>query len=94
MTNIAIKVENLTKRYRIGLKEEMPDTIVGALTSWLKAPFQNFRQLRRLTTFDDERRSPNGHPSSILHLQEPKATTSSTPSKMSPSRQGPELVEG
>jgi lipopolysaccharide transport system ATP-binding protein len=61
MSDIAIKVENLSKRYRIGLKEEKPDTIVGALTSWFKAPFQNFRQLRRLSHFGDESQSPNGN---------------------------------
>ena len=35
MSDLAIKVENLSKRYRIGLKEELPDTIMGAMTSWL-----------------------------------------------------------
>lgn len=33
MRNIAIKVENISKRYRIGLKEELHDTFLGALTS-------------------------------------------------------------
>jgi lipopolysaccharide transport system ATP-binding protein len=72
MTNIAIKVENLTKRYRLGLKEELPETFIGALTGWLKAPLANYRNLRRLTSFDDERRmtnddrhSPNGHSSLV-----------------------------
>lgn len=56
MSHIAIKVENLSKRYRIGLKDEMPDTFVGAVISWLKAPVANFRQLRKLSHF-----SENGH---------------------------------
>lgn len=56
MTDIAIKVENLSKRYRIGLKEELPDTFAGAMISWLKMPVTNFRQLRRLSHF-----SRNGH---------------------------------
>jgi len=60
MSNIAIKVENLSKRYRIGLKEELPETFVGAITSWLKAPCQNFRDLRKLSHFDDDPPSPNG----------------------------------
>ena len=51
MSDIAIKVENLSKRYRIGLKEELPDTFVGAATNFLRTPFQNLRQLRRLTRF-------------------------------------------
>ncbi len=56
MSDIAIKVQNLSKRYRIGLKEEMPDTLVGAMTAWLKSPIANFRQLRKLSHFSD-----NGH---------------------------------
>ena len=31
MNDIAIKVENLSKRYRISLKEEMPETVVTAM---------------------------------------------------------------
>ena len=57
MTNIAIKVENLSKRYRIGLEEELPDTLVGALTQAVKRPLRNWRRLRRLTHF--ERRTTN-----------------------------------
>jgi len=51
MPNPVITVENLSKAYRIGLKEEIPDTLVGAATSWLKAPLRNFKRLRRLNTF-------------------------------------------
>jgi lipopolysaccharide transport system ATP-binding protein len=51
MSDIAIKVENLSKRYRIGLKDELPETLVGAATNFLRTPFQNLRQLRRLTRF-------------------------------------------
>lgn len=56
MTDIAIRVENLSKRYRIGLKEEMSDTLFGTLKTWLKLPISNFRQLRRLSHFNE-----NGH---------------------------------
>ncbi len=51
MSSPAISVENLTKAYRIGLKEEIPDTLMSAATGWLKAPFNNFHRLRRLNTF-------------------------------------------
>lgn len=62
MSDIAIKVENLTKRYRIGLKELQPETLAGAVTGWLKAPFQNYRKLSRLSHF-----SENGHdPDDVL----------------------------
>jgi len=54
MSDIAIKVESLSKRYRIGLKEKMHDTLYGALISWVKAPFSNFSNLLKLTRFDEQ----------------------------------------
>ena len=50
MSSPVITVENLSKAYRIGLKEEIPDTIVGAMTGWLKAPLRNWKRLRSLDT--------------------------------------------
>ena len=55
MSDVAIRVEHLSKRYRIGLAEERPDTLVGAARSWLGSPLQNVRRLRRLTAFDNGR---------------------------------------
>jgi lipopolysaccharide transport system ATP-binding protein len=54
MSETAIKVENLSKLYRIGLKEQIHDTITGAMVSWLKAPLKNLRNLRRLNTFNGD----------------------------------------
>ncbi len=48
---LAIRVENLSKAYRIGLKEEIPDTLLGAATNLLKSPFRKLRELRELDTF-------------------------------------------
>ncbi len=53
MSDVAIRVEKLGKRYRIGLKEELHDTLGGALVSWLKSPVENSRRLRKLSTFSD-----------------------------------------
>ncbi len=53
MSDIAIQVENLSKRYRIGRQEERPETLVGAALGWLKAPVDNFRQLRQLSRFQE-----------------------------------------
>jgi hypothetical protein len=53
---------------RFGLQEERPDTLLGALTAWLKAPFQNFRQLRRLSHFEDEGQSSNGNTQYAIRL--------------------------
>jgi lipopolysaccharide transport system ATP-binding protein len=58
MSDIAIRVENLSKRYRIGLKEEMPDTLIAAMTNWFKSPLANFRQLRKLSHFSDNGYDP------------------------------------
>ncbi|MBC8185068.1 ABC transporter ATP-binding protein [candidate division KSB1 bacterium] len=51
MSDIAIKVENISKRYRIGLKEELHDTLIGSLTSWVKYPLSNFRRVQKLSKF-------------------------------------------
>ncbi len=56
MTDIAIRVENLSKRYpsnnlrtrRIGRKEETHDTMVGAMTGFVRRPIHDVRRLRRL----------------------------------------------
>ena len=50
MPRPVISVENLSKAYRIGLKEEMPDTLVGAMKNVATAPWRNFHRLRRLNT--------------------------------------------
>ncbi|NOY44889.1 MAG: ABC transporter ATP-binding protein, partial [Deltaproteobacteria bacterium] len=52
MSDIAIQIENLSKLYRLGRKEDRHDTLVGTLFSVLKAPVQNFKHLRSLTRFD------------------------------------------
>ncbi len=54
MTKTVIQVNNLSKRYRIGLKEKRHDTFVGQLGAILKAPIDNFRQLRSMSKFGAE----------------------------------------
>ncbi len=53
MSDIAIRVENLSKAYRIGLREQKHDTLGAALVSWAKSPLENFRKLRKLSHFDN-----------------------------------------
>lgn len=62
MTDIAIRVENLSKRYRIGIKEEVPDSLGGALAGWFKSPVANYRRLRSLSNFNENGGEP--HPKS------------------------------
>jgi lipopolysaccharide transport system ATP-binding protein len=54
MSNIAIKVENISKCYRIGLNEELYDTLGGALVGWLKSPISNFKRVQKLSKFTND----------------------------------------
>ena len=54
MNELAIKVENLSKKYRIGIKEEIHDTFVANMVSWIKSPFSNFNRLKKLSKFNQD----------------------------------------
>ncbi|MEM8598304.1 MAG: ABC transporter ATP-binding protein [Bacteroidota bacterium] len=54
MSRPAIRVENLGKRYRIGVEEEKHETLLGSIGSWFTAPVSNYRRLRDLSHFDDD----------------------------------------
>jgi len=49
-----ITVEALSKAYRIGHKEKIPDTLVGAAKTWITSPLQNLCELRRLDTLIED----------------------------------------
>jgi len=49
-----IQVENLSKRYRIGLKEEQSTTLAGRIGNIIKAPFKNLKNLRNMNRFGVE----------------------------------------
>ena len=51
--DIAIKVEAISKRYRIGLKEEIHDSLFSAMADFVKGPIKNYRKYRSLYKFDD-----------------------------------------
>ena len=53
MSDVVIRVENLSKRYRIGLKDEIHKTLVGAVADFATRPIKNLRKLRGLSTFRD-----------------------------------------
>jgi lipopolysaccharide transport system ATP-binding protein len=46
----AIIVTELSKLYRLGLKEDLHDTFAGTISSWLTQPLRNLRYLRQLDT--------------------------------------------
>ena len=49
----AISVERLGKRYRLGMARSRSDGLVQALASAARRPLDNFRRLRRLSSFQD-----------------------------------------
>ncbi|MCH7412385.1 ABC transporter ATP-binding protein [Belliella sp. R4-6] len=51
MSKPVIKVENLSKRYRLGLKEKQAKTLMGQLANVVKSPYDNFKRLRNLSKF-------------------------------------------
>ncbi len=61
MNNIAIKVENISKCYRIGVKEQIHETFAGTIVDFIKSPLKNYRKYRSLYKFDDI--NPNGNDS-------------------------------
>lgn len=54
MSNSVIKVQNLSKRYRLGLKEKQANTLVGQISQILRSPFENLNRLRDLNRFGNE----------------------------------------
>jgi lipopolysaccharide transport system ATP-binding protein len=54
MSNNAIKVNNLSKRYRIGAENQARDTLAEVISDWVTRPIHNYRRLRNLTQFDPD----------------------------------------
>lgn len=54
MSDTIIKVENLSKRYRIGLQEKRADTFAQQFWNNFKAPFENFKRIKSLGSFKSE----------------------------------------
>ena len=51
MNNVAIKVDNISKAYRIGVaKMDKDATFVAGILSFLKKPFQNFKKVKGLSS--------------------------------------------
>jgi lipopolysaccharide transport system ATP-binding protein len=51
--NSAIKVENISKIYRIGVKNQEQDTFAGSLFAFFKSPLHNYRTYRSYYRFID-----------------------------------------
>jgi lipopolysaccharide transport system ATP-binding protein len=53
MKDTAIEFKNLSKRYRIGLKQEMQDSFMVTALNLIKSPLKNYRYYKSLYVFDD-----------------------------------------
>ena len=53
MSKSAIKVDNLSKVYRIGLRGETNDSFGRAVFEFVRSPFKNYKQYRSLYRFSD-----------------------------------------
>lgn len=53
MSDHAITVENLTKWYRIGVREKIHDSMTQAIFDFVRSPIRNYRKYRSLYRFDD-----------------------------------------
>jgi lipopolysaccharide transport system ATP-binding protein len=51
--NMAIKVENISKIYRIGVKEKTHDSLGGAVLDFIKSPVKNYKTYRSYYKFND-----------------------------------------
>ena len=47
-TNTALEVDNISKVYRIGTKEEMHDSFARSAFEFIKSPLKNYRKYRSL----------------------------------------------
>jgi len=54
MPSHTIKVENLSKRYRIGSEQQRKDSLAEVIFDWFSKPIKNYRRLRSLTQFDQQ----------------------------------------
>jgi len=52
-SDLAVKVEDLNKLYRIGVASKSADSIVGALSSFVRSPIRNYLKYRSLYDFRD-----------------------------------------
>jgi lipopolysaccharide transport system ATP-binding protein len=57
----AIKVEKISKCYRIGLKEQLHENFASAIFDFIKSPLKNYRKYRSLYKFDDISLSYDGN---------------------------------
>ena len=64
--DIAIRVENISKCYRLGVKEEQADNFLATMGNFIKNPIKNYKKYRSLYHFDDFDPLGENNPPDIL----------------------------
>jgi len=54
MSDRVISVRDLSKRFRIGVRDSSPDSLLQSIWYSLRAPFRNYSALKKLTRFDQD----------------------------------------
>jgi lipopolysaccharide transport system ATP-binding protein len=57
MSNLSVKISNISKAYRIGINVRENDTLIGNILSGLKSPFSNFKKLKSLSNINEDDKS-------------------------------------
>jgi len=52
-SDLAIRIDKISKLYRIGLKDEMSDSFLKSFLNFVKSPLNNYRKYRALYKFKD-----------------------------------------
>ena len=65
-SDIAIKVKNISKLYRIGIKEKIHDSFGRTVFDFIRSPLTNYRRYRSLYRFDDINLDSNSNSSDII----------------------------
>ena len=60
LNDTVINVQNISKIYRLGTKDEMHENIVYTAVDFIKSPLKNFRKYRSLYNFDDIQLNSDG----------------------------------
>ena len=64
--NIVINVENISKCYRIGVRERIHDSLSSSVFNFIKSPLKNYRNYRSLYRFDNIHVDSNQNFSDII----------------------------
>ena len=53
MNDIAIRVDNVSKVYRLGARQEADESLLRSVANIIRSPVTNYKKYRSLYNFDD-----------------------------------------